>query len=94
MVCCSGGLWRRRPSRSWSPDSAKGDSNEVYKLKISKEILEDCGKAEGGCRFQELASAVADMYREKYKDPITVVGVRSEAEESYINPKNKEFSEN
>lgn len=73
-------------------------SNEVYGLEIGDEIrskiLENCRKrtGKGECTFSDLAYEIAERYKKKHKDPITIVGVRSEGKD-YINPKDKKFIE-
>jgi hypothetical protein len=72
-------------------------SNEVYELeiggKVRPKVLEDCKekRGEGKCTFSDFAYEIAERYRKKYKDPITVVGVQSGGSD-YINPKDKDFS--
>lgn len=69
-------------------------SNEVYELDIEEifqKIRDDYGDAGKECTFQDFANEIANKYKKKYHDPITVIGVRSK-EELHINPKGQDFS--
>lgn len=75
--------------------TAEKNSNEVYELKVSKEmvqkIIDDCKNSKRKFTFQYFANEITNKYNKKYNNPITVVGVSSK-ENIYINPKDNDFS--
>lgn len=75
--------------------TAEKNSNEVYELKVSKEmvqkIIDDCKKSKRKFTFQYFANEITNKYKKKYHNPITVVGVSSKGN-IYINPKDNDFS--